>query len=384
MTYLERIINRRNSDSLKWNTYDEDVLPLWVADMDFMAPEPVLRALHERVNHGVFGYGKAPAELREIIAARLDQRYGWQVPTEALVFVPGVVPGFNLAARALASPGEGMLVQTPVYPPILRAPAHCALTCQAMELTRRPDGIYEIDFDLFEATITDRTRLFLLCNPHNPVGRVFRPDELERLAEICLRHQLFIVSDEIHCDLVFQGSRHVPIASLAPEIAGRTITLMAPSKTYNIAGLQCAFAIIPNPDLRQKFYHARADLVEWPNLMGYTAALAAYRDGQDWLDRVLCYLEAHRDWLLQYVAEHLSGIRMGRPEGTFLAWLDCRQAGIPGNPHEFFLQQARVALNDGPTFGRGGEGFVRLNFGCPRAILVEALERMRGALARLG
>jgi cystathionine beta-lyase len=381
---FDELIDRRASDSIKWHAYDADVLPLWVADMDFRAPEPVIQALQQRVAHGVFGYCLAPPELREVIVERLARLYGWQVSTEDLVFTPGVVPGFNLAARAVTSPGDGMLVQTPVYPPILHAPANCSLTANEMELTRRPDGQYEVDFDLFAATITERTRVFLLCNPHNPVGRVFRRDELERLAELCLRHDIIICSDEIHCDLLFPGSQHIPIASLAPEIADRTITLMAPSKTYNIAGLYCSVAIIQNPELRQKFNTAGADLVGWPNILGYTAALAAYRDGQPWLDEVLRYLEGNRDFLLQYVAEHLPGISMAKPEATYLAWLDCHQAGLPGNPHEFFLKEAKVALNDGATFGPGGDGFVRLNFACPRATLVEALERMKTALSGRG
>jgi len=380
MSDFDQFIDRRAPECLKWYVYDADVLPLWVADMDFRAPEPVIQALQQRVAHGVFGYCLAPSELREVIVERLARLYGWLVSAEDLVFTPGVVPGFNLAARAVASPGEGMLVQTPVYPPILHAPANCGLAANEMELTRRPDGQYEIDFDLFAAAITERTRVFLLCNPHNPVGRVFRRDELERLAELCLRHDIVICSDEIHCDLLFSGSQHIPIASLAPEIADRTITLMAPSKTFNIAGLYCSVAIIQNPELRHKFNAARADLVGWPNILGYTAALAAYRHGQPWLDEVLRYLEGNRDFLLQYVAEHLPGISIVKPEGTYLAWLDCRQAGLPGNPHEFFLKQARVALNDGATFGRGGEGFVRLNFACPRATLTEALKRMKTAL----
>jgi cystathionine beta-lyase len=226
-------------------------------------------------------------------------------------------------------------------------------------------------------------RLFILCNPHNPVGRVFQRQELERMAEICLRHDMVICSDEIHCDLVFPGNRHVPMASLAPEIADQTITLMAPSKTFNIPGLKCSVAIVQNPELRKKLKRTHTGLVHGVNVMGYTAALAAYRDGQAWLDEVLRYMEANLDFLLQYVEAHLPGITMSRPEGTYLAWLRCHEAGIPGNPHEFFLKQARVAVNDGAVFGRGGEGFVRLNFGCPRSMLTEALDKMKEALLAL-
>jgi len=381
---FDRVIDRRGSDSVKWRCYDSDVLPLWVADMDFPSPEPVIRALRERVEHGIFGYGIEPPELREVIVERLQRLYGWQVSPNALVFLPGVVVGFNLASHAFASPGDGVLVQTPVYPPILHAWRQAGLISQQATLTRLPDGRYEIDFDAFERAISERTRLFILCNPHNPVGRVFRRDELQRLAEICLRHDVLICSDEIHGDLIFSGQQHLPIASLAPEIADRTITLLAPSKTYNIAGLQAAYAVIPNAELRQRYVAANAGLVGHPGVLAYTAALAAYRSGQPWLDEALRYLEGNRDWLYDYIRHELPTLTMAQPEGTYLAWLDCRQAGIQGNPHEFFLEQARVALNDGASFGPGGEGFVRLNFGCPRSTLEEAARRMKEALVRNG
>ncbi len=380
---LGRLIDRRSSDSVKWLLYDKDVLPMWVADMDFTSPEPVIRALRDRVDHGIFGYGKEPAELRPVIVDRLQRLYGWEVAPEALVFVPGVVTGFNQAAHAVTSPGDGVLVQTPVYFPMLYAPGNVNCTLDEMELTRLPDGSYEIDYDAFEAAITDKTRIFLLCSPHNPVGRVFRRDELERMAEICLRRDVVICSDEIHCDLVFPEYPHLPIASLDPEIADRTITLIAPSKTYNIAGLHFSVAIIQNPELREKYQAASAGLVGRPGILSAVAALAAYRDGQPWLDAVLRYLEANADYLSEYVNSQLPGVAMWRPEGTYLGWLDCREAGIDGSPHQFFLEQAGVAMNEGAAFGQGGEGFVRLNFGCPRSTLYEALERMRVALSNL-
>lgn len=388
---FDRIIDRRGSESVKWHSYGEDALPLWVADMDFPSPEPVIRALRERIEHGVFGYPRELPGLRLTLVERLARLYDWQVEPEALIFLPGVVTGFNLATHAVTSPGDGVLAQTPVYYPILYAPGNAGCTLDEMELTRLPDGQYQVDFDLFEETLTARTRIFILCNPHNPVGRVFRREELEHMAEICLRHDLVICSDEIHCDLLFTGQQHLPIATLAPEVAERTITLMAPSKTYNIAGLQCSVAIIENDDLRKQFVSAKRGLVSWVNLMGQVAALAAYRDGESWLAQVLQYLEANRDWLYQYVDQQLPGITMLCPEGTYLAWLDCRElaATDPSDgsslpPHRFFLDRAGVALNDGATFGRGGEGFVRLNFGCPRPTLVKALERMKQALASLG
>jgi cystathionine beta-lyase len=380
---FDTLIDRRHSDSEKWRRYGPDVLPLWVADMDFRSPAPVIQALQERVAHGVFGYGAEPTELRGTIVERLERLYGWQVSETDVVFVPGVVTGFNLACRAVAAPGDGVLMQTPVYPPILAAPAHAGLQRHAMELTCDASGYYTIDLDAFAAAITPATRLFILCNPHNPVGRAFTRDELTRMADLCLRHRIVICSDEIHCDLLLGATRHIPIASLSPEVADQTITLMAPSKSFNIAGLECSFAVIPNPDLRRRYLAARAGLVPGVNILGFVAALAAYRHGQPWLDDLLAYLGGNVDYLLDYVASHMPGIQVYRPEATTLAWLDCRAAGLTHNPHRFFLERARVALNDGDTFGPGGKGFVRLNFGCPRTLLAEALRRMSEALGQV-
>ncbi len=382
MTYdFDRVIDRRATESNKWHKYAADVLPLWVADMDFRSPEPVIRALRERVEHGVFGYGTEQPEFYEVFLDRLQKRYGWRVPAEAILVLPGVIPCFNLAARAFTASGDGLLIQTPMYPPIRRVPENVVLTSDEMELTRQPDGRYTIDFDRFEAAIGSRTRMFLLCNPHNPVGRVFTRGELSRMAEICLRRGLLICADEIHCELVYSGQQHVPIASLDPEIAARTITLMAPSKTFNMPGLKTSVAIIPNAALREKFVATQLDLVRAVNILGYIGALAAYRDGQPWLDELLRYLEANRDFVAEYVRAKLPGVSTTPPEGTYLAWLDCRDARLPDNdPYTFFLEKARVALNDGKAFGRGGEGFVRLNFACPRTTLTQALERMRAAL----
>jgi cystathionine beta-lyase len=374
--------DRRVTESAKWLYYPPNVLPLWVADMDFVSPEPVIRALRERVEHGVFGYAQEPRALREIIVARLAQRYRWQVQADDIVFLPGVIGGFNLACHTAAEPGAGVLVQTPVYPPILHAPYYAGMVRQEMELTRNPQGRYEIDWDAFEAAFTERTRLFILCNPHNPVGRVFQKDELARMAEICLRRGVLICSDEIHCDLVYPGYAHTPIAALEAEAARHTITLMAPSKTFNIAGLDCAFAVIQDAELRRRYLHAQQGLVGSINLMGWVAALAAYRDGEDWLTQALAYLQVNRDYLYQAVPAELPGLSISPLEGTYLAWLDARSLEV-ANPHEFFLTQARVALNDGATFGQGGAGFVRLNFGCPRARLDEALQRMKTALRTL-
>lgn len=382
---FDRVIERRPTNSNKWRKYPADVLPLWVADMDFPSPEPVVRALRERVEHGVYGYGFEGPEFAEVFVDRVQKRYGWTIAPEALVLIPGVIPGFNVACHALTAPGDGLLMQLPVYPPILRSPTNHGLTRDGAMLGRGRDGRYVVDLDAFRAAIHSRTRAFILCNPHNPVGRVFTRDELAAMARVCLEHDIPIIADEIHCDLLFSGQRHVPIASLGPEVERRTITLMSPSKTFNLAGLKCAIAVVPDAALREKFVAAKVDLVANPNVFGFAAALAAYRDGGPWLDALMRYLEANRDFTVDYVRRHFPGVGMYPPEGMYLAWLDFRQAGIPGgDPFTFFLEKARVALNDGVTFGPGGQGFARLNFGSPRAMLTEGLERMREAYRALG
>ncbi len=378
---FDQLISRRSTESIKWRLFDEDVLPLWVADMDFRSPAPVIEALAQRVAHGVFGYGEEPAELKELLVQRMASLYGWQVQPDEILFVPGVITGFNWALHALGAPGMQAAVQTPVYPPLLTAPRNAGMQRLDLPLLTTPGGHAEIDFDAFEQAVSAaKVRALILCNPHNPVGRVWSREELERMAAICLRHSVSIVSDEIHCDLIFSESRHIPIASLSPEISRQTVTLMAPSKTFNVAGLDCSFAIVQDEGLRKQMNLARLGLVKSPNLLGFTAAVAAYRDGVEWLAELLVYLQANRDFTVGYIRENLPAIRVCPPEATYLAWLDCRALELPTSPAEFFLRSARVALNEGRDFGPGGEGYVRLNFGCPRSVLQEALERMRRSL----
>jgi cystathionine beta-lyase len=377
---FDRLPARRDSDSNKWRKFPPDVLPLWVADMDFPAPPAVIAALHARVEHGFFGYLTETPELREVVAERLAKRHGWRVAPEAVVPVPGVNSGVNLAVRALTSPGEGLLVQTPVYPPILRAAGNHGVTRDGHLLTREADGRYAVDLDAFAAAIRPETRAFLLCNPHNPVGRAFERRELEAMAHVCLRRRLWIIADEVHCDLLYDGRQHVPVATLAPEVEQRTVTFIAPSKTFNLPGLKCAVAVVPDPALRARLAAAASDLVPKINVLGHAAAVAAYRAGDEWLEALLHYLEANRDLLVREIDARLPGVRVGVPEATYLAWLDCRETGL-ADPYTFFLERAKVALNDGALFGPGGEGFVRLNFGCPRALLLDGLARMRAALA---
>lgn len=384
---FDTLIDRAHSDSGKWSTYGSDVLPLWVADMDFASPQPIVDALHARVDHQVFGYPTDPVELREAAVARLAQRYGWKITPEMIVFLPGLVSGLNVVARATGTPGSGVLVSTPVYPPFMSAPANQDRESQNAPLakhTRRDHQgraylHYEMDFDAMARRVEPSTKLLMLCNPHNPVGRAYTQAELEQLAGFALSHDLTICSDEIHAELLLGQTRHIPVASLDDEIAARSITLLAPSKTFNIPGLGCSLAVIPNPDLRAQINRTSAGIVPHVNLMGYTAALAAYTRCDDWLHELLAYLTANRDFVVEFVRAEMPKVELTIPEATYLLWLDFSPYGLD-NPHKFFLDHAKVALNSGAIFGEGGESFARLNFGCPRAILAEALTRMADAL----
>ena len=388
---FDSIINRRGTNSLKWQKYPSDVLPLWVADMDFMAPEPILAELRARVEHGIFGYEMASKQLLETVAARMEKLYGWQVSPDWVVPTPGIVTGFNLAAQTVCEPGQGIMIQPPVYPPFYDVHQNIGLVLQEAALAMEVEGStlrYAVDFAVFEraAKFADtKTGMFLLCNPHNPTGQVYSHDDLSRMAEICLKHNLVICSDEIHSELLLGGKKHLPIAALDPEVAARTITLIAPSKTFNVPGLFCGFAIIPDLVLMARFKKVVERSTAHVTSLGLAAARVAFSGACDeWLAALLIYLTGNRDFLVEVVRRELDGVRTTVPDATYLAWLDCNdlvKAGkVVGKPSEFFLKEARVALNDGAYFGPGGENFVRLNFGCPRAILVEALGKIKTAL----
>jgi cystathionine beta-lyase len=386
---FDTLPERRGTDCAKWDATDSDVLPMWVADMDFTAPPEVIKALEDFVKKGVFGYPYYGDSPKQAVVEWMSSRHQWEVDPAAIMFSSGVVEGFNQAAHAVTQPGEGYLVQTPTYGPFFRVAKNVGLSQQEMELTLNADGSYSIDLDAFEAAIKPETRIFMLCNPQNPTGRVFTKQELEGMAEICLRHKVIICADEIHSDLVYDGYKHIPIASLAPEIADNTITLVAPSKTFNVAGLQASAVIIENQELREQFSKAGQGLAShWINLMGMIALQTAYREGAPWLEALLHYLDGNRDYVTKFVEQNLPGVQMAKPEATFLAWLDCREllSGTDFIEDEtvhfspFFEKEARVALNKGTWFGKGGEGFARLNFGCPRHVLEEGLGRMQAAL----
>ena len=352
-----------------------DIIPLWVADMDFRSPPAVIEALQQRVDHGVFGYGVAPAELHEKVCTMLTTKYGWQVQPEWLIWLPGLVSGLNIACRAIGGQGDAVMTMVPIYPPFLTAPKH--FNRQLIRVPLLDDGKrWVIDFELLEKSITTKTRLLLLCSPHNPVGRVFDREELAELVSICEKYDIIICSDEIHCDLILDtDKKHIPTATISPAAEARTITLMAPSKTFNVPGLGCSFAIISDTDLRQKFYLAMGGIVPEVNILGYTATLAAYRDGWEWLACLLDYLRKNRQLVEQEIGS-IDGLTMRYAEATYLAWIDARS--IDARSPARYLEKAGVGLSEGSDFG--SPGFMRLNFGCPRSLLKQALGRMSQAL----
>lgn len=388
---FDEIIERRDTNSTKWTEYPPDVLPLWVADMDFRTPEPIREVLRAALDRGVLGYEFIQPRTQQVVAARMERLYGWQVDPDWVVATTGVVSGFNIAARAVCEPGDGVLVQPPVYHMFYSVHKNIGLKKQVAPFSFLEDGnvlIPQLELDTFARSFHSneaRTRMFLLCHPHNPMGNVFNQDELLSMAEICLQNDAVIVSDEIHSELLLNGSKHIPLATLSEEIADRTITLIAPSKTFNTAGLFCAFAIIPNAELRERFKKVNEQITGHVSSLGIIAAEAAFSGACDgWLAELLVYLKGNRDLVVDYLTENFPTARFTIPKATYLQWIDfgsyMRSGQITDTPHKFFLEKARVALNDGSVFGEGCENFVRLNFGSPRSMVEDGFERMRKAL----
>lgn len=367
-------MDRSGTASLKWSLYGDDVLPLWVADMDYVVAPPVIEAVRAFADHGVYGYARVPDSLVDAIISFLSASYGWAVEPEWLVFTPGVVPALNVACRAYAGSGEAVMTVTPVYPPFLEAPPF-----QDRRLVTVPaelvDGRWRLPLAAMEEAVTADTRLFLYCHPHNPLGRAWERDEVSQVVDFCRRHDLVLCSDEIHCDLLLDPVPHVP-ASTLPGADDLTVTLMAPSKAFNVPGLNFAFAVIPHRDLRRSFIGAARGLFPLPGCFAVAAAEAAYREGGPWLAALLDYLRANRDLVERFVADSLPRVRTTHVEATYLSWLDVRDLGL-AHPAKA-CEEAGVGLSDGRAFG--GPGFLRLNFGCPRSLLEEALARVRTAL----
>lgn len=379
-------VDRGGTHAFKWefrrSCKARNIIPLWVADMDFEAPEIVRKVVQERAAHGIYGYTRLPDSYYAAVEDWMLRRFRWEVRKKWMVFTPGVVPALNFAVQAFTEPGDSVIVQPPVYYPFF-----LAVENNGRELVHNPlkirDGRWTMDLDHLSGLIDERTRLLLLCSPHNPVGRVWTPEELKGLAEVCRRHDLIILSDEIHADLVLPGHKHSPLAALAPELADRIVTCTSPNKTFNIAGLQTANTIIPDKDLRKRFRHAvNSAGIELANAFGVVALTAAYTDeGEAWLLRLLDYLQGNFALLERYGADRLPDIKIYPLEGTYLAWLDGRALHPDDTKLKEILLKHGVWLDEGSKFGPGGNGFQRINIACPRSLLQEALDRMANALA---
>jgi cystathionine beta-lyase len=369
--------------SQKWHRHADDVLPLWVADMDFVSPPEIIEALRARVDHGVFGYGRVPDSLRGTLCDWSAEHYDWAIEPAWQLWLPGVVPALHLASLALTEPGAGVLTVTPIYPPFLRVAERTGRLAQqaAMRAPDRPGDPWRLDLETLEAAITPETRLLLWCQPHNPTGRVWSREELAGLASLVQRHDLLVVSDELHCDLLLdEGARHTPLAAALPDLAARTLTLWAPSKTFNLAGLTTACAVIPDAGLRRRFADMAKGLQPDANVLGLVAAETAYAQGDPWRQALLEVLRGHRQQLVSRVA-HWPGAAMSAPESTYLAWLDLREAsGLEGTPSpaRALLERTGVALSEGADFGC--PGFARLNFGTTSSQLEAALGRLDDVL----
>ena len=379
MTFdFDQVFDRHNTGSTKWSRYPADVLPMWVADMDFAAPPVIIQALQKRLEHPLLGYSVAQDDLRNAIVTDLWNKYAWRVEPQELVFLPGVESGFNMALNALVQPQQNVVVQTPNYPPLRHAPGHWGLNKVELNFEPMADGTYATPLQALRQSLEGGGAL-LLSNPHNPLGKAFPREELQAVADICVAQSAWIISDEIHAELCFDGRQHIPTASLSPEIARRTITLMSASKAYNIAGLKTSFMIIQDRALRERVNHARCGMVDSVNPLGMEATRVAYAEGAPWLAALKDYLQSNRDYLVDAVRTRLPGISMNVPQSTYLAWLDCSALGLE-NPQQFFLEKAKVGLSPGLDFGDDSQQFVRLNFGCPRALLEEGIARMERSL----
>jgi cysteine-S-conjugate beta-lyase len=382
---LEQLQDKRCA---KWQQYPKGVIPLWVADMDFPIAEPIKEALKDFLDSDNMGYPErlGVPGMKEAVQQRLEKRYNWKLEPDHIHHLAGIIPGMYLASLACASEGDEVIMQTPLYPPFTtavkdtrRVPVYNPLVWNGSS--------WEIDFDQLETLVTPATRLMMLCNPHNPTGRVFTKKEVEALADFALRHRLWVLSDELHADLTY-GHQHIPIASLSNEIAQRTLTLYGPTKAFNIAGLHIGFMMSQNKKLLERAKGMAGYMLGFPNTMSQVATIAAFTQAEDWLEDTRNYLQANRDFIHDFIAKEIPDVKSAKPEGTYMSWLDFRALGLEANKagdplYKFLSDTAKVGLNDGPLYGPGGEGFSRINFATSRAIVEEALIRIRDAVRGL-
>lgn len=388
MNDFYRETNRTNTRSVKWDlreTYfkEKDIIPMWVADMDFQTPVEVKNALTDRVNHGVFGYTITDANIHTSIQSWLSKRYGWEIEHDWLLYSPGVVPTLHTIIQSCTEPGDDVLIQTPVYFPFYDVIKDHGRNIVKNSLSLQ-NGRYEIDFEDFEKKIK-HVSAFILCNPHNPVGRVWSKEELTKMGELCMRHDVLLISDEIHSDLIYPGHTHIPVASLSEDIAKKSVTLMSPTKTFNLAGLQVSYAVTPNKEIKKKIKHQfHLQGQHLLNTMGITALEAAYNHGEYWVDELVEVLNENKKHLLSRIHASTDKIKVIDAEGTYLIWLDCRNLNMK-QPElkQFMRSKAKVALNDGMSFGEEGEGFMRINIACPPSILEQGISRILSAVTSL-
>jgi len=394
---FDREYSRQNTNSIKWGTVgklfgDDDVIPMWIADMDFPAARPIVEALKNRAGHEFYGYTSPGSSLIQSIVDRMERKFRWKIQPEWIVFTPGVIPAISVAIRSLTRPGDGVILQEPVYYPFFPCvkQSGCHIITNELKLS---EGRYDMDFADLESkfqsksdifAISSRTRTLILCNPHNPIGRLWSREELLRLGEIVIGHGGTVISDEIHCELLFKGYDHATFAAISPEFEQNCVVCMAPSKTFNLAGLQASSIIIPNKKLRNNFKDISQSIVHTPNLFGLAAMEAAYRYGDEWLEELLNYLQANLEFTLNYFVDKIPKIKVIQPQGTYLLWLDCRALGQDDMTLRNFMRcKVKVGLDDGFLFGAGGSGFQRMNIACPRAVLEEALTRIERAVNSL-
>ena len=389
---FDKIIDRTKHHSVKWDELEinfgaipKDVLPMWIADMEFRSPQPVIEAIKKATEHGIYGYTSRPLSYYQAIIDWMEKRYNWKIKKDWIAYSPGVVPALSLIIRAFCQPGDKVIIQPPVYYPFFRVIENngCHILKNSLKIE---NGRYVMDFEDLERKIDDsRVKILIFCSPHNPVGRVWQKEELIRLGEICLKNDVIVISDEIHADILFKGYKHTPFASISYEFAQNSIICTSPSKTFNLAGLQTSTNIIPNKKY-YKIYNNILNSLELSenNVFGMVALEAAYRDGEEWLEQLLSYLNENLEFLMKYFKERIPKIRVIKPEGTYLVWLDCRQLGFNTKAlNDFMIKKAKVALDDGYWFGIEGEGFMRINIACPRSFLEEGIKRIENAVNSL-
>ena len=385
---FDRIIDRKGSGAIKCDALGkffgkDDLIPMWVADMDFETPDFITEALMERMKHPVFGYTAEPEDYRPAICDWIAERHGWQVKSEWLSYIPGIVKGIGMVINVFMKEDEKVIIQPPVYHPFRLVPQKNHREVVFNPLRELPEGGYEMDFENLEAVCDDKCRILILSNPHNPAGIVWPRETLERLASFCHSRGIIVISDEIHCDMALYGNRHIPFASVSPEAAACSITFGAPSKTFNIAGIVSSYSIVPNDELRMRFHEwMEANEMNAAPLFSPIATIAAFRKGEEWRKQMLEYVEGNIDFLTGYCRENMPKIKPLRPQASFLVWLDCRSLGLDHDQLiDLFINKAGLALNDGEMFNPGGQGFMRLNVGTPRIVLKSALERLHKAIS---